>query len=165
MAQTLQPRSSVTLERFFEATEDEVWELWTTREGIEAWWGPDGFDVKVRALDLRPGGELTYVMTATAPGQVDFMKKAGMPLATEARLTFTEVNPPRRLAYNHVADFIPGVAPYLLATQVDVTPGDGGVRMVLTIEAMHNQEWTERAVKGWENQLDNLAGLLAKRRA
>jgi uncharacterized protein YndB with AHSA1/START domain len=81
----------MVLERFFSATVQELWALWTTPEGIESSWGPDGFDVEVRALDLRPGGELAYVMTATAADQVDFMKKAGMPLATEARLTFTEV--------------------------------------------------------------------------
>ena len=162
MAHARPARSSVTLERFFDATIDEVWELWTTGAGIEAWWGPDGFDVKVRSLDLRPGGEMTYVMTATAPDQVDFMKKAGMPRATEARLTFTEVAPPRRLAYNHLADFIPGVKPYLVSTQVDLDDTGSGVRMALTIEAMHDREWTDRALRGWENELDNLARLLAK---
>jgi len=163
VAQARPARSIVTLERFFDATVDEVWELWTTGDGVEAWWGPDGFDVKVRTLDLRPSGEMTYVMTATAPDQVDFMQKAGMPLATEARLTFTEVDPPRRLAYNHLADFIPGVEPYLVATQVDLDDTGSGVRMALTIEAMHNQEWTDRALKGWENELENLAKLLANR--
>ena len=164
MAQTQPARRRVTLERFFDATVEEVWELWTTPNGIDTWWGPDGFDVKVRTLDLRRGGEMAYVMTATAPEQVDFMKKAGMPLATEARLTFTEVDPPRRLSYNHLADFIPGVEPYLVATQVDLEATGGGVRMVLTFEAMHDEQWTDRAVKGWENELDNLAQVLAARR-
>jgi uncharacterized protein YndB with AHSA1/START domain len=150
----------VTLERVFDATVEEVWELWTTADGVEAWWGPEGFEVMVRALDLRPGGEMAYVMTATAPDQVDFMKKAGMPIATEARLTFTEVDPPRRLAYNHRADFIPGVEPYTVATQVDLSAGDGGVRLALTIEAMHDQEWTGRMVSGWESELDKLAAVL-----
>ena len=154
----------MVLERFFTATVQEVWALWTTPEGIESWWGPDGFDVEVRAIDLRPGGELAYVMTATAADQVDFMKKAGMPLATEARLTFTEVDPPRRLSYNHRADFIPGVEPYLVATEVEIEAVGGRVRMALSIEAMHDEDWTERAVKGWENQLDQLAAVLASRR-
>jgi uncharacterized protein YndB with AHSA1/START domain len=156
-------RSSITLERWFASTVEEVWELWTTDEGVEAWWGPDGFTVKVGTIDLRPGGEMTYVMTATAPDQVDFMRKAGMPTATSARLTFTEVDPPRRLAYNHRADFIPGVEPYMVATQVDLEVTPGGVHMSLTIEAMHDAEWTDRMVQGWENELDKLATLLARR--
>lgn len=163
MTKNRQMRSLVTLERTFDATVDEVWELWTTRDGVEAWWGPDGFDVKVHTMDLRPGGEMTYVMTATAPDQVNFMKTAGMPIATEARLTFTEVDPPRRLAYNHLADFIPGVEPYLVAIQVDLAVTDGGVQMALTIEAMHDHDWTDRSIKGWENELDKLARLLAGR--
>lgn len=160
MGQTHPARGSVTLERFFEATLDQVWDLWTTREGVEAWWGPDGFSVKVRSLDLRPGGDLTYVMTATAPDQVDFMRRAGLALATEARLEFTEVDPPRRLAYNHVADFVPGIAPYLVAMQVDLSAIGDRVRMALTIAAMHDHEWTDRAIMGWESQLDKLARIL-----
>ena len=163
MAQAEPARSTVTLERFFDSTVDEVWELWTTADGVEAWWGPDGFDVEVRAMDLRPGGEMTYVMTATGAEQVDFMKKAGMPVATENRLTFTEVDPPRLLSYNHLADFIPGVAPYLVATRVDIEARGTGVRMALTIEAMHDHEWTDRAVKGWEMELNKLGRVLASR--
>ena len=49
---------SIRLERTYRATIDEVWDMWTTKEGIESWWGPDGFAVKVRKLDLRAGGEL-----------------------------------------------------------------------------------------------------------
>ena len=52
-------RPKLTLERTFDATPEEVWGLWTTREGIDAWWGPDGFKVEVESLDLRPGGDET----------------------------------------------------------------------------------------------------------
>lgn len=37
-------------------------------------------------------------MTATAPEQVAFMNRAGMPLSTECRITYTEVSPPSRVA-------------------------------------------------------------------
>ncbi|HXA42954.1 MAG TPA: SRPBCC domain-containing protein [Candidatus Solibacter sp.] len=164
MARTRPDSREVRLERSFDATVEEVWELWTTPEGIEAWWGPEGFDVKVRALDLRPDGEMAYVMTATAPDQVDFMRKAGMPLATDARLTFTEVDPPRRLAYSHLADFIPGVEPYRVATEVEIAATGGRVLMTVTIQAMHDEVWTDRAVKGWESQLGKLTQVLASGR-
>ena len=55
----------IRIERTFQASLEEVWEMWTTREGIESWWGPDGFSVKVRTLELRPGGRLDYAMIAT----------------------------------------------------------------------------------------------------
>jgi uncharacterized protein YndB with AHSA1/START domain len=162
MAKDETSKRRITLERTYKASLQDVWDMWTTKEGIESWWGPDGFSVKVRKLDLRPGGELHYAMTATAAPQIEFMKKAGMPLTTEARLTYTEVSPPRRLAYTHLADFIPGVEPYLVAHLIELTPMGDGVRMVLIFDAMHDDEWTKRAAMGWEMELGKLAKALAK---
>jgi uncharacterized protein YndB with AHSA1/START domain len=158
------PRQT-TIERLFDAPLDDVWDLWTTKDGIESWWGPDGFTVEVRALDLRPGGELRYAMIATAAPQIAFMKQAGMPLVTEARITYTEVTPRRRLAYDHLADFIPGVAPYLIGHTVELEPTAAGVHMRLTIDAMHDDTWTERAVMGWASELGKLAAQIAARQA
>src|SRR5262249_15644698 len=61
-------RERVTIERTYAASIDDVWEMWTTKDGIESWWGPEGFAVIVRAIDLRPGGALDYTMRATEPG-------------------------------------------------------------------------------------------------
>jgi uncharacterized protein YndB with AHSA1/START domain len=149
-------RKEIEMERVYQASLEEIWELWTTRRGFESWWGPEGFAVEVKQLDLRPGGELRYTMTATGAPQIAYMKRAGMPLATEARIVFTEVTPPRRLAYVHMADFIPGVEPYDVATLVELVPEREGVRMVLRFQAMHDEEWTKRAVMGWESQLQRL---------
>ena len=33
----------IVIERTYEASIEDIWELWTTREGIESWWGPEGF--------------------------------------------------------------------------------------------------------------------------
>lgn len=151
----------VTLERVYQADIEDVWEMWTTRDGIESWWGPGGFKVTVRKLDLRPGGELHYAMSAVAPPQVEFMKKAGMPLTTECRLTFVEVSPPRRLEYIHLADFIPGVDPYDVTTIVELEPRGNSVRLLLTFDAMHNDEWTDRATMGWTQELGKLESALA----
>ena len=153
----------ITLERTYRATIEEVWELWTTKAGIESWWGPGGFAVTVRKLDLRPGGELLYAMTATDPPQVAFMKRSGMPLTQECRITFTEVVPTRRLAYIHLADFIPGVEPYDVGTLVELHATRDGVRLVMTIDAMHSDEWTDRAVMGWTSELGKLDDVLSKR--
>jgi uncharacterized protein YndB with AHSA1/START domain len=155
-------RRTVILERTYEASIEEVWDLWTTKEGLEAWWGPEGFVVKVQKLDLRPGGELLYTMTAVGSDQIEFMKNAGQPLTSVTRVTYTEVDPPRRLGYSTVADFIPGVEPYEVATSVELHQTTGGVRLVLIQEAMHDEEWTRMAVMGWESELDKLARVLKK---
>ncbi len=156
-------RKTFSIERMFSASIEDVWELWTTKAGIEAWWGPEGFEVAVTSLDLRPGGELVYVMTATAPEQVAFMKRAGMPLSTETRVTYTEVSPPRRLAYKILADFVPNVAPYEVETIVELEAAAEGAKLTVTFDAMHDDLWTERARAGHESQIRKLDALLAAR--
>lgn len=157
----IQPaRRRVSIERTFNATVEDVWELWTTKEGIESWWGPDGFSVKVRRLDVRLGGELFYAMTADAHDQIDFLKKAGMPLTTESLVTYTDVVPLQRLGFTQLADFIPGVKPYEVATTVELATIPRGVRLVLTLDAMHDEQWTRMAVMGWESELGKLARVL-----
>jgi hypothetical protein len=99
-------------------------------------------------------------MTATAPEQVEFMKSAGMPLTTVSRKRFTEVTPPKRLAYVSIIDFVPGEEPYEHLTVVDIEPDGDGSRVVMSIDPMHDDVWTERIVAGRSNELDNLARVL-----
>jgi uncharacterized protein YndB with AHSA1/START domain len=158
---TTPTRAQFSIERSYAASIDEAWALWTTKAGIESWWGPEGFDVTVTSLDLRSGGELVYLMTATAPEQVAFMKQAGMPVTTECRVTYTEVSPPGRLAYKTLADFVPDVTPYEVTTVVDLRVTADGVKLTITFDAMHDDIWTERARAGHESQMRKLDALLA----
>ncbi|MEK7428083.1 MAG: SRPBCC domain-containing protein [Pseudomonadota bacterium] len=158
---TTPARAQFSIERAYPASIDAAWALWTTKAGIESWWGPEGFNVTVTSLDLRPGGELVYLMTAAGPDQVAFMKAAGMPVSTEARVTYSEVSPPLRLAYTTLADFVPDVAPYEVATVVELRATADGVTLTITFDAMHDDVWTERARAGHESQLRKLDLLLA----
>lgn len=152
------------LERTFDGTTEEIWELWTTPEGIESWWAPEGFTAEVQTLELRPGGELVYTMTATGPEQIEFMQQAGMPLVTESRKRFTEVEPANRLAYNSLIDFVPDHEPYEHLTVVDLERTESGVQVAMTVEPMHDGLWTERLLAGRTNELDNLASVIEARR-
>ncbi|MDB5438087.1 MAG: activator of Hsp90 ATPase 1 family protein, partial [Caulobacteraceae bacterium] len=107
------------------------------------------------------GGDLDYVMTAIAPETVGFMERAGMPLSTPCKVTYTEVSPMGRLAYKTLTDFVPGVEPYDVATVVEFKAVAGGeVRLTITFDAMHDEVWTERARAGHESQMRKLDGLL-----
>jgi uncharacterized protein YndB with AHSA1/START domain len=156
-------KAQFSIKRNYAATTEEVWALWTTRSGIESWWGPEGFDVTVTSLDLRPGGELTYLMTAVAPEQVTFMKRAGMPLTSACKVTYTEVSPMNLLAYKTLTDFVPGIAPYEVGAVVVMKPVEGGVELTISFGAMHDDVWTERARAGHESQLRKLAALISAR--
>ena len=157
-------RKKITIERTFKGSVEDAWELWTTKDGIEAWWGPDGFQVKVRRLDLRPGDAMDYTMTAIGRDQVEFLKNAGMPVASEHRVIFEEISPRRRLAFKVIADFIPGVMPYDVHTVIEFSATAYGVRMVLTFDAMHDEHWTKLAVMGRESELDRLGRILEARK-
>jgi activator of Hsp90 ATPase-like protein len=156
-------RPKLTLERTYEASAEEVWEVLTSKDGIEAIMGPDGFKAEVSRLDLRPGGDLVYAMTAVGPEQVAFMRQAGLPLSTEQHVTFVEVDPPRRLVTRDLVDFVPGIEPYEVETIVELEAVEGGTRLVLTFDAMHDAQWTENAKLGREQELRKLGELLAAR--
>lgn len=156
-------KRTIAIERLYKAPIADVWDLWTTKEGIESWWGPGGFAVTVRKIDLRPGGTLLYAMTATGPEQIAFMKREGMPVTTEARVTYTEIVPQRRLVYTHLVDFVPDVKSYDVTTMVELHPQADAVRMVLTFDAMHDDQWTQRAKMGWESEVDKLGAVLDAR--
>ena len=160
MASRAEQGATTVLERTVDATIEEVWELWTTAAGLESWWGPEA---SVHKLELRQGGTFASVMTAVAAEQAEFLRKLGMPVSQEVRATFTELDPPRHLAFTQVLDFVPGVEPYEVATSVDLLEVEGGVRVVVKLGAMHDQHWSELARQGMASQLDRLAGEVSRR--
>lgn len=152
----------IILERTYRATLADLWHLWTTKEGIEQWWGPDGFRVEVQHIDLRVGGELRYQMIADAPEMVAFMKANNMPPAQDAHLRYTEVARNERLAYLHAADFIPGVPAYDVATTVEFRAAGDAVHLVLSFDPMHDDVWSQRQKQGWESELGKLGKVVEK---
>lgn len=146
----------VVVERTYRASVRELWDLWATREGFESWWGPEGFRVEVHAIDPRAGGALHYSMIAEAPEMVAAMRQMGRPVSTETRGRFSEFRPYTRLALTHIIDFVPGVAAYESTTAVDFQPSGDHVRMILTLDPMHDEQMTRMAVMGLTSQLSKL---------
>ena len=52
----------ILIELTFPAAQQDLWEKWTTKEGIESWWGPKGITSKVSTLEFQVGGLLEIVM-------------------------------------------------------------------------------------------------------
>ncbi len=147
---------NVVVERTYRAHVQELWELWTTKEGFESWWGPEGFRVEVHALEARAGGTLSYDMIASAPEAIAEMKKMGQPLSHATRGTFSEFVPHRRLTLTHVIDFLPGVKPYESTMVMELFPSGDRVRMVVTLSPMHNPDFSAMQVEGFSSQLTKL---------
>lgn len=149
------------IDRTLKAAVDKVWRMWTTKEGLEKWWGPENFSSTVRHLDVRAGGRFEIVMIATLPQIIAHLKAAGLGESSVAKGDYTIVEPNRRLAYSNAVDFVPGMPPYTTTTLVEMSamPG-GGTKLIITNDVMHDEHWTSMATMGWTQQLGKLEKLL-----
>jgi uncharacterized protein YndB with AHSA1/START domain len=48
----------------FDATVEQVWDLWADPRKLERWWGPPTHPATMIEHDLTPGGAVTYYMTS-----------------------------------------------------------------------------------------------------
>jgi uncharacterized protein YndB with AHSA1/START domain len=150
-----------TIDRTLKASIEKVWKMWTTKEGLEKWWGPEGFKSVVQHLDVRVGGRFEIVMTAMVPEIIAHLKAAGMGASSVAKGDYIGVESNRRLAYTNAVDFVPGVAPYMTTTVVEMSavPG-GGTRLLILNDVMHDEQWTVMATMGWTQQIGKLEKLM-----
>ncbi len=157
------PANAARFERTYDAPAELIWELWTTPAGLEEWFAPDGFESRVTELDLRPGGQLRYTMTATAPEKIAFMRETGNPLSAEVRKTFTEVAPAARLAYRSLIDFVPDREPYEHLTTIDIQPAGNRTTVVMTLDPLHDETWTQQHRAHRLNEFDHLEAAIRRR--
>ena len=156
----------IVIERLYRASLADLWTLWTTPEGLEAWWGPPGFRVTVQEMSLTPGGALRYTMIAEAPEMVAFMQKNAMPTATPCQAIYdtiirpTSATSPARLTWRNLVDFVPGHAPYYTNMAADFEPQPDATLLRLTFDPLHDAVWSDRQRMGWEQELGKLATAL-----
>ncbi|WP_243336817.1 SRPBCC family protein [Anaeromyxobacter soli] len=155
----------VRFERTYDGPVDDLWDLWTTMDGFESWWGPEGFRVKVSRIEPRVGGRLDYDMIATRAEEIAYMQKEGWAVRHGTHGTFVELEPKRRLKLRHRIDFIPGVEPYDNDMVVELVPEGARVRMVVEIEPHRDEQWTRMSAQGFESQLTKVPAALAARRS
>jgi hypothetical protein len=92
------------------------------------------------------GGTIHYNMIAVEPAQI------------LAHARFAETRPNRRLTITHVIGFVPVEKPYECTIAVDFFPAGENGRMVVTVEPMRDEEFTQRSIKGFISQLRKLEG-------
>ena len=151
------------IERTYRASVDELWELWTTKEGFESWWPPEGFRTEVHAIEARLDGKVCYEMIAETPETLAVMKELGLPAAHVERARFSEFRPMERLVFAIWMDFLPGVEPYENTLMVEFFPSGEWVRMVVTLNPTHDEEFTKMASEGLVSQFRNLDKLFQSR--
>jgi uncharacterized protein YndB with AHSA1/START domain len=77
--------------RMLDAPRELVWEVWTTPEHIKEWWGPDGFSLTIKSMNVAPGKTWDSVMHGWGR---DF----------DSKVEYLEVKKPSLLSYKHFGE-------------------------------------------------------------
>jgi uncharacterized protein YndB with AHSA1/START domain len=77
--------------RILDAPRDLVWEVWTTPEHIKEWWGPNGFSLTTKSMNVEPGKIWDSIMHGWGR---DFDNK----------IEYVEVKKPSLLSYRHFGE-------------------------------------------------------------
>jgi uncharacterized protein YndB with AHSA1/START domain len=157
--------TTISLKRSFDAPPQAVWERLTTADGCEGWWAPEGFEVSVTDIDLRPGGQLLCTMTAVGAEQIAFVDGLGLPRVNAFRRTFTEVVAPERLAFLSLIDFIPDQPPYEHLTVIELQSAGRHTALTMTLDPLHDETWTRDYAAHRAAELDKLVTVLRSARA
>ena len=154
---------AIRFERVYDASVEDVWALWTTKEGLEEWFAPEGMRVEVLALEQRVGGAFDHVMTAVGTEQVAYMAKVNRPPTAQVSGRFVEIVRHRRLRIRFDIDFVPGVESYPYDMAVELHAEAGRVRMIVTADRHPDAEMTRGAILGLTSQLHRFDLAIAAR--
>lgn len=156
---------TIRLERVYDASIEDVWALWTTKEGLEEWFAPEGMRFEVSVLELWIGGAFEHVMTAVGAEQVAYLANLDMSPAARVRGRFIEIEHHSKLRIRFDMDFVPGVESYPYDMLVELHAEAGHVRMVLTADRHPDPEMTRGAIIGLTSQLQRFELAIAARAA
>lgn len=138
--------------RIFKASREHVWEAWTRPEDFATWFGTEAVDVPPAtvSLDVRTGGAWSAEMHLPEGDTVHWFGE------------YTEVDPPRRLAFTMNDD--PAAPPYPEPVIVGFRELDAGTEMTLTQpRGDFSDEEIEQMEASYQGFFDTMEKLLAAR--
>jgi len=139
--------TTLRIERTFQAPAQAVFDAWTSEEVMRRWWhAAHDWETPAAEVDLRLGGAVRVMMRNPHDGA----EYGGGGV-------YTEIDPPRRLAFTWLWD---GDDTRQLI-ELDFEETDG----VTVVRFTHSGLWNEEAVRsherGWGSAFDNLDRALA----
>jgi len=152
----------IIITRFFDASRELAWKVWTEPELVMQWWGPKNFTSPFCRIDLRVGGGYLYCMRS--PDGRDYWSTG----------VYREIVKPERIVCtDSFADEKGNVVP---ATYYGMSP-DFPAEMLLTVTFQEQAGRTRLTLRhngiptgeindltraGWNESLDKYAGILAR---
>jgi uncharacterized protein YndB with AHSA1/START domain len=140
---------ALRLERLIAAPPESLFALWTEPALLVGWWGPEGYDTTVEALDVRPGGRWRLRMH----------RPDGLVRALSG--VYRIVEPPRRLVFTWAFAEPEGRGHETeVAVTFDAAPG--GTRLVLEQRRFASKERRDAHFDGWSQAFARLARSVAR---
>jgi uncharacterized protein YndB with AHSA1/START domain len=134
---------TLRIERTFQAPAERVFEAWTSEEVLRRWFHAMGhWETSTAEVDLRLGGAVRVVMRDTDEGRD--IGGGG---------TYTEIDPPTRLAFTWTWDDDSGRETLI---ELDFLEAEGRTTVLLTHSALADEEAVHRHEDGWSQCLENL---------
>ena len=81
-------RTTIVVERDFNASRADVWRVWTEAGSIKRWWGPKGYTAQVVRNEVREGGTYLWAMRSER-GQVFWSTGAYREVVANNRIVST----------------------------------------------------------------------------
>lgn len=156
MPQTTE-RPTLTLTRSLKASPERVWRAWTDTDEAARWFGPHGMQCKVNEHDVRVGGSYRFTLPAREPAPAEASNREVTADGKNYIVfgTYTEVDPPRRLAFTWAWDS-PGWAGESSTVTIELEPEGAGTRMTLTHAGLLDDEAKQSHGEGWGESLERL---------
>lgn len=148
-AQPLADRELV-ITRVFDAPRGLVFRAWTDPESAEQWWGPKGFHLTHREMDVRPGGRWRVCMRS--PEGVDHW----------AGGVYREIVEPERFVYTWAWERPEGRPGRETLVTVDLAEQGEKTKMTFRQAEFETVENRDSHRGGWTESFDLLAEYLAK---
>ena len=128
MKPSTDPKLDLVLERHAGVSPAQVWKAWTTPEHLVKWLAPRPWTITECEVDLRPGGQLRFVMRSPE-GQL-----------YPNLCCFLEVVPNQRLVWTDalLPGYRPAAEPFFTAVVLMESDGKGGTKY--TAIALHRDE-------------------------
>ena len=150
-------QDAVTIERFFDAPVDLIWQMWTDPEHFKAWYGPDGVTIPVAKMDAHIGGRRLVCMevqTPDGPRQMWFTGEYREVVANE-RLVYTECMSDENGNVVSPSDLgMPAGHPSTTEVRVELAGVGGRTKMVMTHTGVPAGS---PGAAGWAMALEKLA--------
>ncbi len=151
--------TTVSAEHTFNASEVDVWRVWTDADSIQKWWGPRGYTALVVRNDVREGGSYLWAMKSKQ-GRTSWSTGTYKEVVPNKRIVSTmsfSNESGETLPSSQVS--VPGKWPNQITVIVQFSESEGKARVTVTEVGIPLIVYPLSKI-GWAQQFDKIQLLL-----